>query len=94
MAADRTLCAHIEAIDDVKGPAERVCEECVAMGSRWVHLRRCAECGQVGCCDSSPNQHASKHHAESGHPIMRSLEPGEDWYWCYEDEVAFRVTGS
>jgi uncharacterized UBP type Zn finger protein len=61
------------------------------MGSQWVHLRRCAECGAVGCCDSSPNRHATQHHEATGHPIVRSLEPGEDWYWCYEDEVAFRV---
>ena len=57
------------------------------MGSRWQHLRMCMTCGHVGCCDSSPNRHASKHYASSGHPIVRSLEPGEKWMWCFEDEV-------
>ena len=88
-------CTHLDTIEHTEG-AEGVegCPQCLAAGSRWVHLRRCAACGQVGCCDSSPNKHATAHHAETGHPIVRSLEPGEDWYWCYEDEVAFRVVGS
>ena len=67
------------------------CEECLASGDGWVHLRICLECGKVGCCDSSPNKHASAHARESGHPIIRSLEPGEDWSWCFEDEVAMRI---
>ena len=88
-------CTHLDTIHHTEGPAGvEGCPDCLAIGSSWVHLRRCAECGHVGCCDSSPNQHASAHHAETGHPIMRSLEPGEDWYWCFEDEVAFRVTSS
>ena len=63
------------------------CEECLAIGSGWVHLRICLECGHVGCCDDSPNRHASGHHEDTGHPIIRSLEPGERWSWCFEDEV-------
>jgi uncharacterized UBP type Zn finger protein len=58
------------------------------MGSRWVHLRMCLTCGQVGCCDSSPNKHATKHFKHSGHPLMRSAQPGEGWVWCYVDEAA------
>ena len=63
------------------------------MGSTWVHLRMCMSCGKIGCCDSSPNRHATHHANESGHPIIRSAEPGEDWSWCYLDSVAF-VLGS
>ena len=62
------------------------CAECLAMGDSWVHLRLCMHCGHVGCCDSSKNRHATKHHASTGHAVVRSLEPGEDWMWCYEDE--------
>ena len=83
------VCAHIEAITSVKHPKQRVCEECVKIGSGWVHLRMCMTCGKIGCCDSSPNRHATAHAGESGHPIIRSAEPGEDWSWCYIDEVAF-----
>ena len=67
--------------------------DCLALGSLWLHLRICLECGHVGCCDDSPNKHASAHARSSGHPIIRSLEPGEDWSWCYVDEVAFAVDG-
>jgi hypothetical protein len=87
-------CTHLDTIEHMEGPeGVEGCPQCIAMGSRWVHLRRCAQCGLVGCCDSSPNKHASAHHRDSGHPIMRSLEPGEDWYWCFEDEIAFRIAG-
>ncbi|MEA2621930.1 MAG: hypothetical protein QOH61_840 [Chloroflexota bacterium] len=68
-------------------PSAPGCEECLRIGSWWVHLRLCMTCGHVGCCDSSPNRHASKHAAATSHPIVRSLEPGEDWLWCYVDEV-------
>lgn len=64
------------------------CENCLAIGDRWVHLRICLECGKVGCCDSSRNRHASAHARESGHPIVRSIQPGERWGWCYVDELA------
>lgn len=78
-------CTHLGEIRDVT-PTTRVCEQCVAMGSRWVHLRMCLTCGQVGCCDSSPNRHATAHFHEAQHPIIRSVEPGESWRWCYVDE--------
>ena len=82
-------CTHLDQIQ-VEPPEEVPgCEDCLKIGGRWVHLRVCRSCGHVGCCDSSPNQHASKHGAASGHPIVSSLEPGEDWSWCYVDEVAF-----
>ncbi|MGZ8564038.1 MAG: UBP-type zinc finger domain-containing protein [Candidatus Limnocylindria bacterium] len=84
-------CAHLDTIR--VDPPEEVagCEECLKIGSPWVHLRLCRACGKVGCCDDSPNRHASAHFAESGHPIISSLEPGEDWFWCYEDQLAFEV---
>lgn len=65
----------------------RVCEDCVKIGDTWVHLRLCLECGHVGCCDSSKNKHATKHFHATNHPIVQSIEPGEDWRWCYIDEV-------
>lgn len=66
-----------------------VCPQCVEMGSTWVNLRMCTECGQVGCCDNSPNTHATKHHHETKHPIIRSIMPHDTWYWCYPDEKLF-----
>lgn len=85
-------CAHLDqiTITEPSGPVLG-CEECLKTGSRWVHLRMCESCGKVGCCDDSPNRHASKHYAETSHPVIRSLEPGESWSWCYVDEVAFVV---
>ncbi|NJO06947.1 MAG: UBP-type zinc finger domain-containing protein [Chloroflexaceae bacterium] len=65
----------------------QVCEECVRLGDRWVHLRMCLTCGHIGCCDSSKNKHATKHYRTSDHPIVQSVEPGEDWRWCFVDEV-------
>jgi hypothetical protein len=79
-------CNHTSFIHDVR-PSADGCEECLRIGSWWVHLRLCMTCGKVGCCDSSPNRHASAHARDVGHPIVRSLEPGEDWMWCYVDEV-------
>jgi uncharacterized UBP type Zn finger protein len=64
-----------------------VCGACVAIGATWVHLRLCLACGNVGCCDSSPNRHATGHFNQTGHPVMRSAEPGEAWRWCYVDEL-------
>jgi uncharacterized UBP type Zn finger protein len=88
-------CTHLDQIDlDVTPSSTIGCTECLKIGSRWVHLRECMSCGEVGCCDDSPNRHASKHAHASGHPIIRSIEPGEDWLWCYVDEVAFTLTGS
>jgi uncharacterized UBP type Zn finger protein len=85
------LCSHLEQVN--VDPPERVegCEECLKAGDRWVHLRVCRTCGKVGCCDSSVNKHASKHAEAEGHPIMTSLEPGEDWSWCFVDQVAFEL---
>jgi hypothetical protein len=84
-------CSHLDQIK-IPPPAEVAgCEECMKTGDRWLHLRVCLSCGKVGCCDSSPNKHASKHAAEDAHPIVRSAEAGETWCWCYVDDVAFEV---
>lgn len=82
-----TICDHLAAIHDVRGPEERVCVECVKIGARWVHLRTCQECGVTLCCDSSPNKHASKHARAAGHPVIASAEPGERWLYCYVDDL-------
>ena len=79
-------CTHLDGIR-VTQTRTRVCEECVAMGDAWVHLRLCLECGHVGCCDSSKNRHATRHFHRSRHPLIRSIEPGERWMWCYVDEI-------
>lgn len=84
-ASVRTTCTHLDLVADV-GPGLDVCPACVAMGSTWLHLRQCRICGLTGCCDSSPNRHASGHYRESGHPIMRTLEDGQTWSWCFIDE--------
>ena len=84
------ICQHIKDAGDPapQTPFEQGCPQCVAGGfSDWVHLRLCLTCGLVACCDSSPRQHMSKHSAESGHPVMRSFEPGESWRWCFVDDV-------
>ena len=80
-------CTHLDEIQDVK-PKTKGCEECLKIGSGWVHLRLCLICGHVGCCDSSPNKHATRHFHESRHPVMRSITPGDHWTWCYLDGVA------
>ena len=86
------VCSHLDSITITALPTTIAgCEECLAIGSTWVHLRMCETCGRIGCCDSSPNRHASLHAADAGHPIARSAEAGEDWSWCYVDEVAFVV---
>jgi len=79
-------CAHIASIDVVKQPGRRVCEECVRIGSQWVHLRTCQTCGVTLCCDSSPNRHASKHARAKSHPVVASAEPGERWLYCFPDD--------
>ncbi|WP_405144696.1 UBP-type zinc finger domain-containing protein [Sphaerisporangium sp. NBC_01403] len=88
------VCTHLGLIRDVEPHTPLGCEECLATGSRWVHLRTCLTCGHVGCCDSSPNRHASRHYATIGHPIAESFEPGEDWAWCYPDEILFEPSPS
>jgi uncharacterized UBP type Zn finger protein len=85
-------CAHLDQIHDVS-PSARGCEECLQTGDRWVHLRLCLACGHVGCCDSSPNRHATKHHHSTGHAIIRSFEPGEDWMYCYVDDMLVEPAG-
>lgn len=76
-------------IDTTVAPSGPGCLECDASGGWWVHLRRCARCGHVGCCDSSPSQHATAHWQQTGHPVMQSYEPGEDWFWDYANEQAY-----
>ena len=84
-------CTHLGTVAQVE-PSSTGCEDCLRIGSQWVSLRICMACGHVGCCDSSPNRHATAHHGEHpDHPLIRSYEPGEDWWWCYVDELAFDV---
>ena len=79
-------CTHLDQIRDVT-PSAHGCEDCLKIGDQWVHLRECLICGHVGCCDSSRNKHATKHFHQTGHPIVRSFEPGENWLWCYVDGI-------
>jgi uncharacterized UBP type Zn finger protein len=79
-------CTHLGEIRKVT-PSGKGCQECLEMGDRWVHLRLCLSCGHVGCCDSSKNKHATAHYRHVKHPIVQSFEPGEDWRWCYADEM-------
>jgi hypothetical protein len=85
------VCTHLDQILIEPPASVEGCEDCLRTGGHWVHLRVCLTCGHVGCCDSSPSKHASKHVADSAHPIVASAEPGEDWCWCYEDELMFRL---
>jgi uncharacterized UBP type Zn finger protein len=81
-------CSHVTALPTaVTAHTTAGCEDCLKIGSRWVHLRECLSCGHIGCCDSSPNRHARVHAGEEDHPIVRSFEPGEDWRWCFLDET-------
>ena len=82
-------CTHLDQVTVDKPDRAEGCEDCLAIGGRWVHLRVCRTCGRIGCCDSSPNRHATKHAHGSGHPIVSSMQPGEDWSYCYVDDVAF-----
>jgi hypothetical protein len=83
-------CTHFSAIQQVKPMTATGCEECLALGDTWVHLRLCESCGHVGCCNSSKNKHSIKHFLSTDHPIVRSFEPGEDWRWCHVDETFFK----
>jgi hypothetical protein len=89
------ICTHLDQVR-LLAPAGDIagCEECLKIGSPWVHLRMCQTCGVIGCCDSSPNRHATRHARAALHPIMRSVERGEDWSWCVIDEVAFVLPGA
>jgi uncharacterized UBP type Zn finger protein len=79
-------CTHLEQIKEVT-PSADGCEDCLRSGGRWLHLRLCMECGHVGCCDNSPHRHATKHFHQTSHPVIKSFEPGEEWGWCYVDEL-------
>ena len=85
-----TTCTHLDAARPAvtpDPPSGRECVDCLAEGTRWVHLRMCLDCGHVGCCDSSPRKHATAHFTATAHPVMTSTEPGEDWRWCFVDEM-------
>ena len=86
------ICGHLDQIREVTASSDG-CEDCIRMGGKWVHLRLCMTCGHVGCCDSSPHKHATAHFRNTGHPIIKSFEPGENWGWCYPDEVELDPTG-
>ena len=88
------LCTHLDQVTLRElPPSVDGCEDCLRDGDKWLQFRICLTCGHVGCCDASANRHARGHVARSGHPIVRSFEPGEDWSWCYLDEVAFVLEG-
>ena len=80
-------CSHLDQVRDVSPNTPKGCEECLELGMQWVHLRLCQECGHVGCCDQSQGKHATKHFHQTKHAIMKSFQPGEDWSWCYIDEL-------
>jgi hypothetical protein len=84
-------CTHLETILIDRPQSVAGCEDCLTIGGSWVHLRVCRSCGHVGCCDSSPNKHASAHARTSAHPIVTSVEPGENWSYCYLDGIAFEL---
>ncbi len=89
-----STCTHLDTITVTELPASvDGCEECLRTGGVWLHLRVCLECGYVGCCDDSPGRHATAHARSAEHPLIRSLEPGETWSWCYEDEVMMVISG-
>ncbi len=88
-------CTHLDQVREVV-QGSRGCEDCLRIGDSWVHLRMCLTCGHVGCCDDSKNRHATAHFHSTGHPLIRSLEPGEEWCWCYVDELGMvipQITG-
>ena len=85
-------CEHLEAVGEVKDPRD-VCETCIEIGSGWYHLRQCLNCGRTLCCDNSPNRHMTGHYHEIGHPMMRSAQPGEDWRFCYPDDLFYVPLG-
>lgn len=80
-------CKHVNQINPHVTPSAQGCEDCLKIGGQWVHLRMCLICGHVGCCDSSPNKHATQHFHDTAHPIIQSAEPGENWRWCYVDQA-------
>lgn len=84
-------CQHIDTVEDLQ-PSHHVCDECIKTGDTWVHLRICLSCGHIGCCDSSKNRHATKHYRATQHPVVRSIEPEEDWGWCYVDSIMYDLS--
>jgi uncharacterized UBP type Zn finger protein len=86
-------CTHLDTVADVS-PSSQGCEDCLRIGGQWVHLRMCMSCGHVGCCDNSPNRHATAHFHAQHHPLIQSYEPDEDWWYCYVDDLAFTVDGA
>jgi uncharacterized UBP type Zn finger protein len=84
-------CTHLETMRLDVTASGAGCVECLATGGHWVHLRRCLECGHIGCCDNSPGRHATGHFHESSHPLIQSFEPGEEWIWCYVDEIGVEI---
>ena len=86
----KQTCGHLDQIQDVT-PSADGCEDCLRIGGQWVDLRLCMICGHVGCCDNSPHRHATAHWHATTHPLIRSFEPGEDWWWCYADELMFEI---
>jgi len=87
-------CTHLDQVELTELPAQvDGCEDCLRTGGKWLHLRICLTCGHVGCCDNSPGRHATAHYRDSAHPLIRSLEPGEEWSWCYVDELALLIEG-
>ncbi len=87
------VCTHLDEVTAPRPAAVEDCEECLKTGMQWMHLRVCRSCGRVGCYDSSPGRHASAHARETEHPIITSVEPGEDWSYCFVDDAAFVLTG-
>ena len=85
-----TKCTHADQIKVTRPESVEGCEECLKIGGRWVHLRVCLTCGKVGCCDNSPNKHARAHYVETKHPLIQSVEPGEKWVYCFEDNALMR----
>jgi uncharacterized UBP type Zn finger protein len=99
LAAGETMtvsrCTHLDQVEILQVPETVAgCEECLAQGMQWVHLRMCQTCGHIGCCDNSPGRHATAHNGTTGHPIIRSAEPNEDWSFCYEDDLMFILRSS
>jgi uncharacterized UBP type Zn finger protein len=85
------ICSHLDEIFDPEGASGTGCVECLRDGGTWMHLRRCLECGHIGCCDQSPGKHATAHFHEVAHPLLQSFEPDEDWVYCYVDDVMFEI---
>ena len=94
----RQPCSHLKQVRSAGRqpaiPGSAGCKECIESGDGWVHLRLCLACGHVGCCDDSPNKHASAHYRSSGHPVIKSFEPGEDWAWCFVDHQGLEAIGA